>query len=259
MENKEYLNRLVKDLFILGPNSSWCPPCEPENLSWFQENSPGVNHSYQSPSLVVKRLKELVDRGADLTNLASRIANVNVHEALAFALEARANPNMPGRSGMLPIERAISRGRGKIAELLMNHPDFDFMAHSDHSDNILQLALSKEKYQAAQIIFTKNPEFILVKDKDGSSVMLYLADSLRNKKINAKAMFFIKSCLSYASDNNVQFDINECNKFNQSIKTLSSDLARLITEQNIIDLKNKLENNLDINKIETINRKKLKI
>lgn len=243
--SQKELDILVKDLVRLGDFSSWEAPIQPSNLKWFNENTNG--DIYRNIILTAKRLEELVQLGADLTKHAYLIANINCPEILKIALKYGANPNLPGSNGILPIDRAIPRGRSSIAKLLINNQQFNFL--SQESSNVLLLSLKYGKYKFAIDIANKRPNLIMTKNHEGSTPLIILSQFLhknfsKKEKITSKIISFVNIVYDYYLKQNNYINIHEINNLGQSIITLSPQLALFISEKNAKSLKEKLDNNL---------------
>lgn len=240
MAKKDRLEVLVDDLVRLGDYSRWEDPKQTENIDWFNTHGNGIQ-SYQIDKLVISRLEELVNQGADLTNKAYLFANVNSPELLKAALRLGANPNIPGKTGLIAIDRAFSKGRTSIVEALIEDTKFDLNTKGRNNQNILFTAISSGKYKIANNIFSKNPELALERDDSNSTIMMCLAEHLSSgKKINSKVLTFVNSCMNYALNLNHNFSPTETNKNNQSIGSLCFELAAIITEKQALDLETKL-------------------
>ena len=234
MDDKK-LDKLVLDLVRLGDYSNWVEPKQPENIDWFIKK--GSIKLYTDGKIASERLEELAKAGADMTNKAYIIGNVNCTELLEVALKYGADPNMPGKTGILPFDRAMYRGRTKIASLLVNHPNFDF---SKYDINPLLSSLENGRYKLAMDIVDINPKLMIEEDKHGNNAMIAISKYLSTHKINSKAITFIKKCLDYADTHNVLFGVNKVNKSNQSISSLSIEVATLITEHYALCLNKEL-------------------
>lgn len=230
----EKLEKLVKDLVRLGDYSRWEPPKQPENISWFNQQG-----NYQDGNICAKRLEELALLGANLKDKAYLISNVNRSELLDVALKYGADPNLPGKSGGLTIDRALARGRTDIAQSLINHPEFNFV--SDTHTNALFLSLDNGRYKLAQDILEKKPELFFTKDKSENTPLIVLAQHLaKGNKFNSKAIKFVKACLDYADKLGVYIDLHESNKAGQNISHFSLEMSTMITEKYALDLNSKL-------------------
>lgn len=239
------LEVLVDDLFRLGDYNKWEKPKQPDNISWFHENRKPFSLSdsqiYQNEELIVKRLENLVETGADITKKAYLIGNINNPVILQAALKLGANPNTLGKTGLLPIERAFSKGRSSVVEVLISDPNFDFQQRDRTGLNVLFMAIGTGKYKIASNVLAIKPELSLERDFDNSTIMLCLANYLSSKqKMNSKVITFLNSCMNYASKQNVYFSVTETNNKNQSISSLYPALGEFISEKQALDLLQKL-------------------
>ena len=242
--NQDHLDKLVKDLFRLGDYSSWISPKMSENIEWFTKNKKTFNST-----AVAQRLEELINLGANVVDKAYLIANVNAPEALKVALENGANPNLKGKTGILPIDRALYKGKTKIAELLINSNRFDFKTEEG---NVLFLAINTGKYKLANDIILKKPELIADNNKDGKSVLYTLSEYLsRGNKINSKVLTLTCSILNQAEIQNIDFTIAEIHN-GKTLANNSPEIATLVTERFAI----KLDKNLPKKENDNITIKK---
>lgn len=278
MGKKDALEILVHDLFRLGDYSRWESPKQKENIEWFNRSANSSAESgkiegiliqkeeiykhgmtdfksnlhkvaYQMDDLVIARLNELVNQGADLTEKAYLIANVNSPKILEAALKLGANPNLPGNTGILPVDRAFYKGRTSVAEVLVSSPNFDFSQKGREGKNALFMAVDNGRYKVANVIFERKPEISLERDAENSSILMVLASYLSKNKLNSKTYTFVNLCVNYALNSNHEFSTTEVNKKNQSIVSLCPELASIITEKYALDLEQKLSKKEgDINK-----------
>lgn len=231
------LEILVKDLFRLGNFSNWVPPNQIENINWFQHN----NKVFNDGEAVAQRLKELISIGADISNKFYLISNVNKIEPVKVALNFGSNPNIPGKSGMLSIDRAITKGRTKIAEAIIDYPDFNF--NSNLAKNVLFLAIENGKYQLANKIAVKKPELLSSNNEEGNSIIYSLSEYLSNgNKINSKVYLFLEKALQYYNQKNIDFSILE-SKNGKTIKNNSIEIAEFILEKQALKLESILPTN----------------
>jgi hypothetical protein len=248
MTEQNRVDKLVDDLVRLGAHGEWDPPVQQENLDWFAPYG-YLRQQYRKDALVVKRLTELVQAGANLKDKAYIIANINNCALLEAAFKFGADPNMPGRSGLIPIDRALNRNRGGIAELIIGHPDFNFDQKGRNNQNVVFMTIDAGKYKIANKIITIKPEFILERDNDNSTIMLAVARQVAFKpKLTPNIIKFINACLNYANEQNYDFSINEINKRGDSILSRSPKVAEYITEQKVLDLNQKLSKKEDTTK-----------
>ncbi len=240
MNTANKLEILVKDLFRLGDYSSWAAPKQPENSEWFAKN----NKKYDDGEAVAKRLEELINLGADITDKIYLISNVNRLEPVIVALNHGGNPNLPGKNGILPCDRAIDRGRTKIAEAIISSPNFNFKSNLDA--NTLFLAINNGRYKLAMQIAEKNPELLATKNSSENSIIYCLSEYLsKGNKINSKVFSFLEQTLKYYSENNISFSARE-SKNNKTIANNSIEIATFITEKEALKLETllpKKENN----------------
>ncbi len=232
-DQKAHLNKLVQDLFRLGDYSSWVAPKMEENTSWFFNN----NSSYDNGLAVSKRLEELILAGAEIKDKLYLISNVNKIEPVEVALKYGADPNQRSKSGMLPIDRAIYKGRTKIAQALIKNPNFNFV--SDTHNNAFILAVSQGKYKLANDILKIKPEFVFSKDKRELSPFYCLAEHVK-EKINSKVATLLKDMLQKLDEKNEYYSIAESNK-GISTSNQSQVIATLITEYYALKLKKELD------------------
>jgi hypothetical protein len=248
MTDKIKLNSLVDDLVRLGTHGEWEVPAQKENLDWFA-NHGELRLYYRNTDLVIKRLTELVHAGADLTDKAYIISNVGNAELLIAAFNFGADPNKPGRSGLIPIDRALNRNRTKVAEAIINHPNFDFYQKGRNGENVLFMAVQGGSYKLANKILSIKPELSLERSSDNSSIMMTLAFQLHPiSRLLPKVVKFINSCLAYADSQNYDFSVTEINKKGNSILSHSPVLANYLTEKKVLDLNQNLSKKEDTTK-----------
>lgn len=248
MAEQSRVDKLVDDLVRLGSHGEWEPPAQPENLDWFAPYG-YIRQQHRKDELVVKRLTELVQAGANLKEKAYIIANINNCALLEAAFTFGADPNMPGKSGLIPVDRALNRNRGGIADLIISHPDFNFDQKGRHNQNVLFMAVDAGKYKIASKIITIKPEFILEKDADNSNIMMAVSRQVAFKpKLTPNIIKFINSCLDYANLHDYDFSVNEINKRGDSILSRSPKVAEYITEKKVLDLNKNLSKKEDTTK-----------
>jgi hypothetical protein len=248
MVDTKKLNVLVDDLVRLGTHGEWITPAQKENLEWFAPYGE-IRLYYKNSNLVIKRLSELVNAGADLTDKAYIISNVGDAEVLNAAFKFGADPNMYGRSGLLPIDRALNRNRSSVAEAIINHPNFDFYQKGRHGENVLFMAVQGGSYKLATKILSIKPELCLERSSDNSSIMMAVAFQLNSKpKLLPKVIKFINACLAYADNNNYDFSVTEVNKKGNSVLSHSPILANYLTEKKVLDLNQNLSKKEDTTK-----------
>lgn len=236
MDQKK-LEKLVLDLVRLGDYSSWVEPKQPENVEWFSKHG-NIKTIYKDGKIASKRLEELALLGADLIDKAYIISNVNCPELLEVALKYGADPNIAGKSMILPYDRAVYKGRTQIASLLIHHPQYDF--NQFREQNALFTALQLGRYKLANEISDIKPELMLSIDKNGNNALMCISQHLAKNKINSKAITFIKKCIEYCEENGQGVTINAINKQGQSIASLSQEVATLVTEYQSFSLASKL-------------------
>ena len=248
MLNPTRATRLIDDLIRLGNSGEWDVPIQKENIDWFAQYG-SLRDIYCNTNLIIKRIDELVHAGADLTGKAYAFSNVNNEVLLNKAFEYGANPNIPGSIGLLPIERALNRGRFTIVDMLINHPDFDLNQTGRYKQNILFMAVESNKFKMALKIFDINPKFSLSKDMDNSSILMATAYKIKDKeKLTPNIKKFIKLCLDYSSTVNSEFSISEINKKGDSIFSIAPILAQIIMERNVLDLNENLSKTDEVTK-----------
>ncbi len=186
--DKEHLNKLVQDLFRLGAYSAWVAPKLEENQLWFRNQG----STYDNGEAVAKRLEELILSGADIKDKLYLIANVNKAEPVEVALKYGADPNLKSKSGILPIDRSLYKGRTKIAQAIIKAPNFNFV--SDTHNNSFILSVSLGKYKLANDILKLKPELVFSKDKRGMSPFYCLAEHVK-EKMNSKVATLLKDML----------------------------------------------------------------
>lgn len=238
---QEYLSFLVNDLFRLGDYSNWIAPKKTENLNWYKSK----NKNYDDGASVAQRLEELILMGADVSDKVYLMANINKVEPLQVALKYGANPNLPGKNKILPIDRAFYRGRTKIAQAILECPTFDFKSQ-EHS-NALFLAIQNGKYKLANFIAQKRPDLILSKDKNDESVIYSLSKYLASNKstgINSKVFTLLDTFYKYAETKDFQFSPNESHN-NKTVANLSPEIALYLTEKAALKLEKELEKNTE--------------
>lgn len=230
MNHSNKLDVLVKDLFRLGDYSSWAPPKQTENIQWFSSQ----NKKYDDGEAVAKRLQELITIGADVSDKIYLISNVNRLEPVIVALENGGDPNLPGKNGILPCDRAIDRGRTKIAEAIISSPIFDFKSNLDA--NTLFLAINNGRYRLATQIADKKPELLATRNSTNNSIIYCLSEYLsKGNKINSKVFSFLEKTLKYYEENNINFSVGE-SKNNKTIANNSIEIATFITEKEALKL-----------------------
>ncbi len=242
------LDLLVYDLIRLGDYSNWSPPKDPENISWFLKH----NGKYHDEELASQRLEELAILGANLSDFAYSIANINRPKMLEIAFKYGADPNKKGirfgsvkdNSGLTPIERAIYKKRTKIAETLISHPNFNFQLDTPQGKtNVLFITIENGNLTLANKIIKIKPELILEQPEVGSNILLSLSIYLsKGKKLNSKILTFTNDCLDYADNHGFHFSINTANQRGQTILSSSQEIATLITERLFNSLKNSIDN-----------------
>lgn len=230
MNKDNKLEILVKDLFRLGDYSNWAPPKQIENIKWFETN----HKKYDDGEAVAKRLEELINLGADITDKMYLISNVNRVEPVVVALKFGGDPNLPGKNGILPCDRAIDRGRTKIAEAIVNSPNFNFKSNLD--TNILFSAINNGRYRLASQIAEKKPELLASRNSSNNSIIYCLSEYLsKGNKINSKVFSFLEITLKYYEENNINYTIAE-SKNNKTIANNSVEIATFITEKEALKL-----------------------
>ncbi len=244
-----HLDKLVNDLFRLGDYSSWNAPKQDENVTWYSKKGLKYDHG---PS-VAERLEELIKMGANVKEKAYFISNINRPEPLAVAIKYGADPNLAGKNGILPIDRALDRGRTKIAEILVNAEGFNFK--SNQYSNALFLSIVNGKYKLANDICKVNPSLILAKNSTDNTVVFALAEHLGRgtNKINSKVLTLLNTILDFAETQNYYFSMGE-SKGNMTIANQSPEMATMITERYALKLSEEL-----CNKEENFTSKKNKI
>lgn len=223
-QDEEKLEKMVKDLFRLGDYSRWIAPKIKENLDFFSK----LRKSYDDESAVAQRLEELIKNGANIKDKVYLISNVNSVEALKVAFQYGGDPNIRGKSGMTPIERAIYKGRTKIAEEIINNELFNFQADTD---NVLNVAIYAGKYKLATQIISKRPNLVFEKNKNNESILYSLSNYLNNgNKINSKAITFASKVLDIADEKHIDFPSTEMH-YGRTLANNSREIATLITER----------------------------
>jgi hypothetical protein len=240
MNKDNKLDVLVKDLFRLGDYSNWAPPKQTENIQWFTKQ----NKKFDDGEAVAKRLEELISLGANIQDKVYLISNVNRVEPVIVALKHGGNPNLPGKNGILPCDRAIDRGRTKIAEAIINSDKFNFISNLDA--NVLFLAINNGRYKLATQIAEKKPELLGIKNSSNNSIIYCLSEYLsKGNKVNSKVFSFLDITLKYYEDNNIDVFVAE-SKNNKTIANNSIEIATFITEKQALKLNSllpKKENN----------------
>lgn len=250
MQNsKNYLNLLVHDLIRLGDYSNWSQPKLQENINWFLKHK----GKYNNEVLASQRLEELAILGANFSDLAYSIANINQPKMLEIAFKYGADPNKQGfrfgtveknkNNGISPIERAIYKKRTKIAELIINHPNFNFNIETRKGKtNALFIATENGNITLANKIIKIKPELILDQPELGSNILLSLSIYLsKGKQVSSKILTFANNCLDYLENNGIYLNIYTPNKIGKTILSSSPEIAMMIPDRQLISLKASLE------------------
>jgi hypothetical protein len=219
---KSNLNSLLLDLTnIVNYNhggvsyKAWNKPQIKENIDWFTSKGSEKNISLKiaahNDELLSERLMELINRGLDLKDKAYIIANVNSPLFLKAALDNGADPNIPSPTGQFLIDFTISKGMHSTAKIIIDHPNFNWQNNNDGYPNILFKCVVFNKFDLAQFIAQKKPEYILRKADEPSigyliSNYLSLGDNISGKDT---ALKLFEYCANYANGQNMPYDVNE--------------------------------------------------
>jgi hypothetical protein len=260
--NKTNLDSLLLDLVnvIVYENGGrrykvWEKPKMQENIDWFTSKAQEKNISFKlaahNDELLEERLQYLINEGLDLKNMAHIIANVNKPLFFKKALDNGANPNLIISSEIMGereslLENAVSKGMNSIAKIIINHPNFNWDFKSKYYPNILFKCFLYEKFELAQMIAIKKPEFILENGNE-PSIAYFVSSFMYNHENNKdKLLNFIEYCANYAQSKNAPFDINETYK-GKMLFEISMDVASIIKKVEAEYLSNELKNELDTN------------
>lgn len=225
---KNINDKLFQDLFRLGDHSSWIQPKQKENIEWFKKEAPNLElrDVYQKEDLLIKRITELVEAGANPSNKTYLVANVNKVRVLEQAYKLGADPNMCGKTGLSICYRAISRGRTDIVKLTMEQPSFDFNAQFDPrtpGDNILLSSIAKGRMELANQIIDLNPLLSLKSDGNGNNAFDFIGELMNSATKPPKSKILLltnRICEIHFSNNHIP-----------RMNTKSEDINTLLAEK----------------------------
>lgn len=245
---------LLKDLFCVGDFGAWAAPKSKDNIDWFTqkmlEETPDLNLKIFSfkfhflekyPHLFEQRIKLLITKGADISNLAYPIANINKPDILRYCLDLGANPNIPNGKGNLPLNRAIDRNRSTIATIILEHSSFDFFHHftlgSKNQKELFYTLFDKGFNSGLLKIFKKDPELLLAQDSFGNTVFHYLDKITQKGKSKSKNLNeILLFCLDHLRTNGIYFNPNQANQRGETITGDFMKTAIITLNYNITNL-----------------------
>lgn len=226
----------------------WEKPILQENIDWFTKKGKERNFSLKiaahNDKLLAERLEEMIDLGLNLKDKAYIIANVNSPLFFKKALDNGADPNINVNNQLL-IDFVISKGMNAISKIIIDNDNFNWNFNKEKYPNLLFKCVVYNKFELANFIAHKKPEFILRKS-DEPSIAYMVADFLENNNNNIqgkdKILNFVEYCCNYAINQNYPFDTNETHN-NTTLLESSFEVASIIKKVESESLKRSLHEN----------------